>query len=110
MFSNESGDATYTSGGVGVAYTNTMMTNSKTAILAGSEGNTEKEHYITYNFKSDERCKGITYWKTNFAIYCEPEGKRDVTDADFTVEKDPEGCMINISVRHPAGCPMINFR
>jgi hypothetical protein len=56
----------YTPEGNGTAYTNTIMTNSKNAILAGTPGNKETNHFITYDFKSDSKCGYVSYWKTNF--------------------------------------------
>jgi hypothetical protein len=78
-------------------------------MLAG-EGNNETNHYITYNFNSNTPCKTGFDWVTKVAVYCEPEGKSEVTSADFTVTKDANTCEINISIRHPVGCPMVNLR
>lgn len=109
MYSNGT-EVNYTEGGVGIPYTNSIMTNSKKAILTGTPGNKEKNHYITYDFKSNTACNGGSFWKTKFAIFCEPNGNKDIDDADFTVVKDDSMCEISISVRHPSGCAMVNLR
>lgn len=78
-------------------------------MLAG-DGNTEENHYITYQFQSNIYCKGVNYWRTNFEIFCEPDGYPYAQDKDFVVSKNQSSCVINISVRHPAGCAKVNFR
>ena len=109
VYSNES-EYSYTRLGAGVPYTNTIMTNSKSAVLAGVNGNPETNHYITYDFKSNAKCGLSGTFKTKVAVFCEPDGKREISDADFIVTKNADTCEINISIRHPAGCPMVNLR
>jgi hypothetical protein len=109
VYSNDT-EYTYTPLGAGVPYTNTIMTNSKSAVLAGVNGNPETNHYITYDFNSNAKCGLAGTFKTKVAVYCEPDGKREVSNADFFVTKNPDTCEINISIRHPAGCPMVNLR
>ena len=109
VFSNDT-EYTYTPMGAGVPYTNTIMTNSKSAVLAGANGNPETNHYITYDFNSNVKCGLASSYKTKVAVFCEPDGKRQVSDADFIVTKNADRCEINISIRHPAGCPMVNLR
>lgn len=49
------------------------------------------------------------FWKTNIEIFCDPEGKlsEELLSSEFKVVEDSKACILKISARHKAGCPIV---
>jgi hypothetical protein len=66
---------------------------------------------ITYDSPSICNDGWVTdnFWKTNIEIFCDPQGSlaKELLSSDFTVVEDTKNCMLKISARHHAGCPVI---